>query len=78
MSKGYIVVQLFTARQARPITNATVIISRPDTGGESVIRAVQVDREGKTEPISLWTKHMKAPHILLMTLPFGHSTLQTS
>ncbi len=27
MSKGYIVVQLFTARQARPITNATVIIS---------------------------------------------------
>ena len=51
MSKGYIVVQLFTARQARPITNATVIISRPDTGGESVIRMVQVDREGKTEPI---------------------------
>ena len=32
MSKGYIVAQLFTARQARPITNATVIISRPGTG----------------------------------------------
>ena len=55
MSKGYIVVQLFTARQARPITNATVIISRPDTGGESVIRTVQVDREGKTEPIEVDT-----------------------
>ena len=55
MSKGYIVVQLFTGRQARPITNATVIISRPDTGGESVIRTVQVDREGKTEPIEVDT-----------------------
>lgn len=47
MSKGYIVAQLFTARQARPITNATVIISRPGTGGESIIRTVEVDREGK-------------------------------
>lgn len=55
MSKGYIVAQLFTARQARPITNATVIISRPGTGGESIIRTVEVDREGKTEPIEVDT-----------------------
>ncbi len=55
MSKGYIVAQLFTARQARPITNATVIISRPGAGGESVIRTVEVDREGKTEPIEVDT-----------------------
>ena len=50
MSKGYIVAQLFTARQARPVTNATVIISRPDAG-ETIVRTVEVDREGKTEPI---------------------------
>ena len=55
MSIGYIVAQLFTARQARPITNATVIISRPGTGGESIIRTVEVDREGKTEPIEVDT-----------------------
>lgn len=53
MSKGYIVAQLFTARQARPITNATVIISRPGTGGESVIRTVEVDREGKTDKVRI-------------------------
>ena len=54
MSKGYIVAQLFTARQARPVTNATVIISRPDAG-ETIVRTVEVDREGKTEPIEVDT-----------------------
>ena len=53
MSKGYLIAQLFTARQARPITNATVTISRP--GGDTIIRTVAVDREGKTEPIEVDT-----------------------
>ncbi|MDD3192646.1 MAG: peptidoglycan-binding protein [Oscillospiraceae bacterium] len=55
MSKGYIVTQLFTARQGRPITNATVTISRPGADGEETVRTVAVDRDGKTEPIEVET-----------------------
>lgn len=59
MSKGYIVVQLFTAREARPVTNATIQITRPggfENGeGSEILRTVQVNSDGKTEPIEVET-----------------------
>ncbi len=59
MGTGYIVVQLFTARQGRPVTNATIQISRPGgqggASGPELIRTVTVDSDGRTEPVAVET-----------------------
>ncbi len=50
---GYILVQVSTADQAIPITDANVIISRPFDGGEELIRVLKTDRSGKTEIVAV-------------------------
>lgn len=57
MSKGYIVVQLATARSAKPVTNATVHISLPKvpgvSSGSDIITTTTVNSECKTTPIEV-------------------------
>ncbi len=50
---GYILVQVSTANQAIPISDANVIISRPVESGEELIRVLKTDRSGRTEPIAV-------------------------
>lgn len=50
---GYILVQVSTADQAIPITDANVIISRVADGGEELIRVLKTDRSGKTEIVAV-------------------------
>ncbi len=50
---GSILVQVYTADQAVPIADASVIITRPTEGVEELVRILKTDRSGRTEVINV-------------------------
>ncbi len=50
---GTLIVQVYTADQALPVSGANVKVTKLTEGGEELIRVMQTDRSGKTEPLLL-------------------------
>lgn len=50
---GMLVVQVFTADQTLPISDATVIVSKSGENGETLVRMMKTNENGKTETIKL-------------------------
>ncbi|MBR5155377.1 MAG: hypothetical protein IKW62_02705 [Clostridia bacterium] len=50
---GTLIVQVYTADQTLPITGANVIVTKTVPSGEELVKVIQTDRSGKTEPILL-------------------------
>jgi hypothetical protein len=51
--KGFLIIQTYTADQALPIEGANVLITRSVQGGEELIKVLETNRSGKTEPVAL-------------------------
>lgn len=50
---GTLIVQVYTADQALPVSGANVKVTKLTTDGEELIKVMQTDRSGKTEPLVL-------------------------
>ncbi len=50
---GTLIVQVYTADQALPISGANVKVTKLTEGGEELIKVMQTNRSGKTEPLIL-------------------------
>ncbi len=50
---GFLVVQVYTADQTLPIEGAHVLVTRTVDGGEELVKVMQTNRSGKTEPLAL-------------------------
>lgn len=50
---GVLIVQVYTADQALPIENANVLVTKTTDAGEELIKVMQTNRSGKTEPLVL-------------------------
>lgn len=51
--KGFLILQVYTADQALPIEGAHILITRNANGGEELVKVMQTNRSGKTEPLAL-------------------------
>ncbi len=50
---GTLIVQIYTADQALPVSGANVKVTRLTENGEELIKVMQSDRSGKTTPLLL-------------------------
>ena len=50
---GILIVQVYTADQALPIEGANVLVTKTTDGGEELVKVMQTNRSGKTEPLAL-------------------------
>ncbi len=50
---GTLIVQVYTADQALPIEGANVLVTKTADGGEELVKVMQTNRSGKTEPLAL-------------------------
>lgn len=50
---GMLIVQVFTADQTLPVSDATVMVSKSGEEGETLVRMMKTDKNGKTEAIKL-------------------------
>ncbi len=50
---GTLIIQVYTADQALPVSGANVKVTKLTENGEELIRVMQTDRNGKTEPLLL-------------------------
>lgn len=50
---GILTVQVYTADQALPISGAHILVTKNTPDGEELVKVMQTNRSGKTEPIAL-------------------------
>lgn len=58
MAKGYLIAQVFTARQAIPIENAAVLVTRKNGSGDDLISYQFTNSSGETQKIEIEAPEM--------------------
>ncbi len=53
MGTGFLVLQVYTADQTLPIEGAHILVTRNTGTGEELVKVMQTNRSGKTEPLEL-------------------------
>ena len=55
MAKGYLIAQVFTARQAIPIENAAVLVTKKNGTGDDLVAYQFTNSSGETQKIEIET-----------------------